>query len=84
METDEKANRIQTIPPIENRKSKIENPPTLRALRIRYTDPRRADAHPFFAPLAPVGLHYDLGWLGAYVLAYLATLLPARLLLRIP
>ena len=78
IETDEKGNRIETVTAAQR------ETPIIRAVRIRYSDSRRVEFPAFFAPLAPLGWHYDFGWLGAYVLVYLVVLVPMRLLLRIP
>ena len=76
IETDGKGNRFQSVA--------ASSPGSLRGLRIRYTDSRRQDPRPFFARLTPLGWHYDFGWLGIYLLVYIAVLFPMRFLLRVP
>ena len=45
--------------------------------------PRPAGRQVFWTPLAPFGWHWDLGWLGVYLLAYLPALWLTRRLLRL-
>ncbi|MCL2648080.1 MAG: PEP-utilizing enzyme [Phycisphaerales bacterium] len=79
-QTDEKGNRFQQIIAVPS-----GSPPgPILAFRIRYADTRRVDAQAFFAPFAPLGWHYDFGWLGIYLIVYMAVLFPTRWLLRIP
>jgi hypothetical protein len=54
------------------------------AIRIRYTDTRRAEQTAFFAPFSRFGWKYDFGWLGAYLLFYIIALFTAKRLFRVP
>ena len=56
----------------------------VRAVRVRFTDSRRVEAKAFFVPFAVLGWKYDFGWLGIYLLVYIAVLFPVRWLLRVP
>jgi pyruvate,water dikinase len=76
VEVDEKGNRVWTILPKE------KGP--IQAVKVRYTDSRRAESGAFFAPFAKLGWGTDFGWLGVYLVVYIVALFAARFVLRIP
>jgi hypothetical protein len=75
-EIDDKGNRYQAVTPAANG--------PIHAVRVRFSETTRGDAHAFFTPFSPLGYRYDFGWLGVYLLVYIVVLFPMRALLRIP
>ncbi len=53
-------------------------------IKVSFLDERRAEEKIFWRPFAWMGWHWDVGWLGVYMVAYLPAMMVMKRVLRVP